>query len=276
MARIRGDEEWARRCISTALGGIDVVHHDDGSEPGMHDLNIAYTDRSPGAVEVTAAADPASIELWNLVNSGDRWRVPGLVGGWLVDVSPRARGRRLLAELPALLKQLEQAGFEEVGFDRRRAGLFDDAAAAMGITRLSQRGTDHPGSIYITIDLASEISGGLVGDTGDPLAEWLGKWLQEPDQAPNLEKLVRSGARERHLFVIVPGFSVGPFGAVYLLIEDDAPLPTFPPRLPSEITHMWTMSTWSSGDGMRWSPESGWERFDKLDPAKRQDSSPPT
>jgi hypothetical protein len=273
VVRIRSDEEWARRCISAALGEIDVVHHDDGSVPGMHDLEISYVDRPPGAVEVTAAADAESIELWHLVNSGERWRVPSLAGGWIVEMSPRARARGLKADLPTLLKQLEQAGYQEAGFDRRRPGLFDDAAAALGITRLSQGGI--PGSIYFTIDLASERSGGLVGDTGDPLAEWLGEWLHEPDQAPNLEKLVRSGAREHHLFIMVPGFSVAPFRAAYLLMENDAPLPTIPPRLPSEVTHIWAMSTWNSGDGMRWSPESGWKRFDKLlDPEKREDSSP--
>jgi hypothetical protein len=44
---------WARRCISTALGGVEVVQHDDGSEAGMHDLEIIYRDRAPGAVEIT-------------------------------------------------------------------------------------------------------------------------------------------------------------------------------------------------------------------------------
>jgi hypothetical protein len=49
VVRIRRDEEWARRCISAALGGVDVVHHDDGSEPGMHDLEISYVNHPPGA-----------------------------------------------------------------------------------------------------------------------------------------------------------------------------------------------------------------------------------
>jgi hypothetical protein len=136
----------------------------------MHDLEISYVDRPSGAVEVTAAADPESIELWNLVNRGDRWTVPDLVGGWFVDVSPQARGRRLMAELPALLKQLEQARYRKVSFDRLRPGPFDNAAAALGITGLSQGGTKYSGSIYITLGLASEKSGGLVGDIGDPLA----------------------------------------------------------------------------------------------------------
>ena len=35
---------------------------------------------------------------------------------------------------------------------------------------------------------------------------------------------------------------------------------------PSEITHVWTMSTWSSGDGFRWSAETDWARFTKIAP----------
>jgi hypothetical protein len=53
MARVRGEEVWARRCIRTALGAVEVVQHDDGSEAGMHDLEIIYRDWAPGAVEIT-------------------------------------------------------------------------------------------------------------------------------------------------------------------------------------------------------------------------------
>ena len=150
VVRIRSDEEWARRCISVALGGVDVVHHDDGSEPGMHDLEISYVDHPSGAVEVTAAADAESIELWNLVNSGGRWKVPGLAGGWIVEVSPRARARRLKADLPTLLKQLEQAVYQEAGYDRWRPGLFDYAVAALVITRLSKGGI--PGTATLRLN----------------------------------------------------------------------------------------------------------------------------
>jgi hypothetical protein len=70
---MRGEEEWARRCISTALARIEVRQHDDGSRPSMHDLDIVYAGRPTGAVEATAAGDAESIELWNLINPGNRW-----------------------------------------------------------------------------------------------------------------------------------------------------------------------------------------------------------
>ena len=62
----------ARRRISNALRVR--VQHDDGFQPGMHDLEVTYPDKLSAAVEVTAAADAQSIELWNLVKGGDRWQ----------------------------------------------------------------------------------------------------------------------------------------------------------------------------------------------------------
>ena len=79
---------------------------------------------------------------------------------------------------------------------------------------------------------------------------------------------MRSGAEERHLFVILPGFAEAPFGAADLLMRDDAPLPTIPPTLPPRVTHAWAMSTWNTGDGMRWSAEYGLA-------ALRQEGGPP-
>jgi hypothetical protein len=231
VARI-SSEEAARRCISASLGGVQVDHHDDGSEPRMHDLEIVYSDRAPGAVEVTAAADADSIELWNLITTGGRRQIPGLTGGWFASLSPRARGQRVLSELPALLKQLEQTGMRDLDLNRASLGTLEKAASALGITRLAQGGTNYLGSIYFTIDLPSERSGGLVDETGDTLASWLSEWLEDPDQVPNLEKLARSGAEERHLFVILPGFAVASFAVVDLLMRSDAPLPRIAPRPP--------------------------------------------
>ena len=90
--------------------------------------------------------------------------------------------------------------------------------------------------------------------------------MVEPSRKDNLGKLGSSGAGERHLFVLVPGLYRVPFAVNDLLIEPDAPLPTTAPVLPPEVTHVWAMSTWDSGDGFRWSPDHGWARFAKVEP----------
>src|SRR5437867_3015510 len=54
MRAERADEVWARQCIQAAITDASVVSVDDGSKPGMYDLEIRYQHRSPAAVEVAA------------------------------------------------------------------------------------------------------------------------------------------------------------------------------------------------------------------------------
>ena len=243
---------------------VPVAQHDEGSKPGMHDLDVLYPDRPAAAVEVTAAADGESIALWKLMNGrSERWQVNELAGGWRVSVMPAARAKRLRKELPTLLLRLEQTGIRELHVGEGGAGLVEETAYELGVVKASQGGTEFPGSIYISLDLPPERTGGWVADTGNALAEWLGTFLGEPRQEDVRRKLARSGAAETHAFVLVPALSLAPFTVIDLLIRDDAPLPMIDPRLPIEVTDVWAVSSWSSGVGFRWSQTGGWWRFDK-------------
>ncbi len=139
-------------------------------------------------------------------------------------------------------------------------------AGQLSIMQALQVTTDYPGSIYVMPPERLSEMGGYSPITGDSLAMWLSEWVPDPSRADNLRKLTRSGASERHLFVLLPGFNSAPFAVNDLLMAPNAPLPTVAPTLPAEITQVWTMSTWSSGDGFRWSPETGWARFAKIAP----------
>jgi len=262
-ASLRWDEKLAARCIKAELG-VDVEVHDDGSAPSMYDLNILFPDRAPGAVEVTAAADQESIQLGKLVYDGERWVIPDIAGGWAAVLHPTARMKDLKAQLPALLQTLESRGIHwaqpEVWWE---PGPYDDALRALGILHLFQSGTDYPGSVYLNIEQGLERTAGVVSADGRPLLEWLADWLARPDKADNLAKLGASGAEERHLFLVMPVFVEAPFAVADLLMRDGAPLPDDDPNLPPEVTHVWVVSTWDSGAGMRWAPNAGWSRFDK-------------
>jgi len=251
--------------MTAALNDSEVRQHDDGSAPGMHDLEIWRSNRRIGAVEVTAAADGESIELWKLVNgSDDRWIEPQLGGGWMVSVSPKARAKRLRAELPGLLAGLESAGLSEVDRRRERMTPGINAASDLGVISAHQGASDYAGSIYVTIDLPAERSGGVVAQTGNGLADWIGHWAAQPEQLHNVEKLRKSSADWRHLFVLLPGFTTAPFAVSDLLMRAGAPSPVTPATLPPGVTHVWAMSTWSSGDGFFWSTAEGWTRFAKV------------
>lgn len=267
MTELRGEEKVVAATIAATLG-LRVEQHDDGSRPGMHDLNIMTAEGGPAAVEVTAAADPDSIQLWKLVNGRDeRWTVPTLQGGWILHLEPTARAKRLLKELPAFLKELEGKGVTEIPSQRRRQEMpqsIEGWARALGIVSGNQSGTDFPGSIYLTIERSPERTGGVVDSTGSAVPGWVRDFLLNPHQSDVLGKLARSSAGERHAFILVPGFSIAPFGVVDMLWRDvDDVVPTRSPHLPDQVTHVWLMAFWTIGSGLRWSPDWGWERFER-------------
>lgn len=261
VQELRGEEQWARTIIHDALA-VPVEQHDDGSAPGMYDLDVMYPDRPWAAVEIVAAADAESIQTWKLMNGrgeGRRWVVDGLQGGWLVTILPSASAKGLWKRLPPLLAELESQGVRRLTDE----DLADEVADELGVIDAWQSGTDYPGSIYVTIEIPAERSGGVVPDTGNALAAWIGQFLLEPGQGDVLRKLGRSSAPEKHAFVIVPGLTTAPFGVADLLLRSEAPVPVEPPMLPSPVTCVWTVSTWNSGGGFRWSPDDGWQTFRK-------------
>jgi hypothetical protein len=217
---LRPEEKVAAATIAWTLG-TEVKQHDDGKEPGVHDLSIMTADGGPAAVEVTAAADPDSIQLWKLVNGRDeRWIVPGLAGGWMFQLQPTTRAKRLLKELPAFLRQLEGQGITEVARRRGRqesSETLEKRARALGIVSGHQSGTDFPGSIYFTIEQPHERTGGMADRTGSAVPGWIREFLLDPHQSDVLDKLARSGAREQHAFILIPGFTNAPFGVVDML-----------------------------------------------------------
>jgi hypothetical protein len=265
MKALRPEEEWARQMMSRALA-VDVVQHDDGSDHGMHDLDVLH-EHGVAAVEVTAAADGESMALWRLMNDrDDRWLEPDLAGGWMVTLRPSARGKRVKAELPRLLGVLESAGVRELRFRRYPGRDSAEVAIArdLGVVHAHQSGTDFPGSIYVTLELPAERSGGFIPDHGNDLVAWVGEFLHDPVRRDVLEKLERSSSDERHAFVLLPGFTTAPFVVMNLLMTSDPALPEIDPELPEAVTDVWVASTWSSGSGLRWSPTSGWSTFEKF------------
>lgn len=266
MSELRGEEVVAATIAATL--GLVVEQYDDGSHPGMHDLNIMASDGTSAAVEVTAAVDADSTQLWKLVNGRDeRWIVPDLQGGWMLHLEPTARAKRLLKELPGFLKELEGEGIGQIFSQGRRHEAPESVEArsrALGIVSGNQSATSFPGSIYLTIEQPDERTGGVVDSTGSAVPTWVRDFLLNSHQSDVLSKLDRSGASERHVVILVPGFSTAPFGVVDMLWRDqDDVVPTTPPDLPDQVTHVWFMAFWTAGSGLRWSPGRGWERFER-------------
>jgi hypothetical protein len=263
VVRVRPEEELARRCIGAALDGVEVVHHDDQSQDGMYDLEIRRRGDQVAAVEVTQVLDAQPAVAWKMLNSSGRWIEPALAGGWAIRLRPDARVKPLKAELPKFLRALEDAGVRTVRVGSVARSPVEQRAGELGIIRASQSDTDFPGSIYPMPEQTFDKTTGYAADTGDALAEWVGEWLRQSIRSDNLTKLRRSGADERHMFILLPSMADVEFRVTELFLRRDAPLPTAPPDLPPEITHIWVASVWASS-GMRWSPLAAWESFATL------------
>ena len=184
----------------------------------------------------------------------------------MLHLEPAARAKRLLAELPAFLRELEGQGITKIQSQlgpQEVPESIEGRARALGIVSGNQSGTSFPGSIYLTIERSPERSGGAVDSTGSAVPGWVRDFLLDPHQRDVLGKLARSGASERHAFILVPGFSSAPFGVVDMLWRDENDVvPTTSPDLPDQVTHVWLMAFWTTGSGLRWSPDRGWERFE--------------
>ena len=123
------------------------------------------------------------------------------------------------------------SGAREMG--RRRRARVAIRICSMAAGRI-QRGRG--GSIIrprAKTSSAGERTGGVVDSTGRAVPDWVRDFLLEPHQSDVLGKLARSGATERHAFILVPGVSIAPFGVVDMLWRDeDDVVPTRSPHLP--------------------------------------------
>jgi hypothetical protein len=256
------EEEWARQVVEHDLG-TPVKQHDDNTESSMYDLTIKYRSGN-AALEVVAAADPHQTELWNVLYKGGRTIVPGIAGGWMLTLKAPTRVKALFQHLPILLGRLETAGIRELEEDS--AGIPQDLARLAsdnGIVKARQGGTDFIGSVYFSVEDSIKA---FFNVDSDALGDWLGSYLSSPETADVRKKLSSAGTAERHAFVFVPPFTLAPEAAVETLLHEAPALPSQPPSLPLDITHVWVTSTWAFGRGIKWGPETGWSFFSKLQP----------
>lgn len=255
MAKKRAEEEWARGVVERELG-VPVVIHDDNSDNYMYDLEAYLPGEQIAAIEVTAAHDQRLAELYGVLDG--RLILGGIVGGWNVHIRPTARYRRVVKALPCLLADLEQRGISTL----RAADSAD--LEAFGIEWAWQGSTSFPGSVYVHLDLPSERTGGYVTSDTGPLLEWIEAVLVSELCQGMRRNLRASDAAERHIFLLLPGFTGDADFEVWSpLTHDSIELPRRPPMLPDPVTHVWVASTFDLGAGLRWTPDSGWTTFHK-------------
>jgi hypothetical protein len=147
--------------------------------------------------------------------------------------------------------------------DLRGRGQATEGLDGLGVVPACPGGTDFQRSIDVTLGRDAKLTGALGARTGNGLVTWLTSWTSEEPQRHNLEKLRVARQAERHLFVLLPGFTTAPFSASDLLMRPNPPLPDTAPRLPDGLTDVWIMSTWSVGDVFHYG-DGRWARSGKV------------
>ncbi len=268
---LRPEEQWARQMIAGATG-CSVEQHDDGSDRGMHDLDILGLHKA-AAVEVVADIDQQRHELWQVIDDQPWTIAPGL-GSWFVTLEQQARVKTLRSELPALITFLvshARSRLDVPGWPIEDAGVLTEPeeqslreARSLGIRNLRryEQPPGEPGKIW----LAPPPSGGVVDREGTAVSSWIAEYLSDPRRTDVRQKLARSGAAERHAFVIVPSSTTAPVDVVLYLMSEDRVPPMSSPILPQEITDVWIVDTFATFEptGIRWSPGLGWRTFEKV------------
>jgi hypothetical protein len=202
-----------------------------GAPPGTHDYHINCTDGRRLALEVTTAANPVEISMWNQITRRP-WECPTLGCSWTISVAQAGKTsapnvKQLRAGVERLVAILERAGrdsFEGVNPDHTLAPDVQGAIAELG--RLgARRGKAIAG---LTSDDGAPLI--LVGSTGPEAVNE----AVTPEAEANADKLARAPADERHLFVWMHPTSGG---ASLMVWAGHAP--ELAPALPDAVDVVW-------------------------------------
>lgn len=274
---LRPDEERVRRSLEQDLG-VPVMAHDDGSAPGMYDLEIRYPDRSAAPVEVSSTVSGELLStMTQLEKKADGGWYPStsLSRVWLVRTLPAVRVRGLGPAVEQHLQVLEAARVwrfhasiaSAAAIAARLAGVLVSPAEAaqkalLGLGVLNAEsyvplgGRDAPG-FAVTV----HGGGGSWGGTAEAVVDWIMEFVRDGNRTDNLTKLASASAGEAHLAVTASISGVD--FAVWRAVEDtdgSGVVPRTVPILPSPLTHLWLFSP-GGPTGLAWQTGVGWRRF---------------
>lgn len=236
---------------------MDVEHRDDGRRQGEVDAHILGVNGRRSALEVTVVADQATLEVEQVLIARDSPSIAGLRWRWDVRPGPTTRTNGFHRRLAILLPACERDGVTRPNDLRPRSQLEADALAShldSDCTIVGNPLTNSPG----TVDVLPPTSGGAVDEGLVGLTDWIGIALASGHLARHVDKLLRTGLDQQHLFLIVHQTGM-PFSLYYALAFDRA-LPPERPVLPKGVTHLWLSTGWRAGGILRFDPEVGWVR----------------
>jgi hypothetical protein len=268
-ANILGDVEHVAARVVARLTGERVTIQDDNSVAGMPDLRIDYADGRVAYGEVATDIDRGYADMTSTLRRKGggiprELAAPELGRVWFIGLARRISFAKLDRELPLLFGRLEQAGVALNAFSVGGPQLANSDNAELrqlhelGIADVTSRATQvvdgqrEPARILM---YAAGISG-PAEISWPAFIDWVNEILMSDLLKNKREKLARTQANERHLFL---GISYTTDWAGFLpLSEDQMSVPEEAPSMPSDITHLWIMNFQTPGRCLVWYPELGW------------------
>ncbi|MDQ3765215.1 MAG: hypothetical protein M3460_28120 [Actinomycetota bacterium] len=243
------DELLAQAAVAAALHA-PVERTDDGSRPGMCDLEIQYPDGRRGAVEVVSTRDYQTEQFASATLGKGHIAHSALTRVWGVSVAPEATVKKMVARLPGFLARLEANGVE--GAQRGQYGPWLREMEDLGIDLCwSSPAIDTvvPGFRLFPFPTGAWSKG---IDTAVQRCE---KFLAADAQSDVVNKLRAAGADERHAVVVVTRH--------WLDVEDEIrcgrALPVASPVFPKEIDVLWMVVLWGGPTrAVYWTGDRGW------------------
>jgi hypothetical protein len=240
----------AARVVATVVGGEWAARDVEGAPEGTHDFDVEIPGGISLALEVTTAADPSIISQRHAAFANE-WTNPRLTNNWWLairDSPARAQDliTRVVRTMSPLLEQFERVGLTTV--QARGEGSAENTLAALpsdlqharlAMSRLRVAAAYALGTPPSGRDATISISfrRGLAARSGD-LNELVAERARE-----KVEKLLRSDADERHLFVWLDNSLAAAELAMARL-----PPPSPGPTLPAGVDVVWLATI---GNGTR-------------------------
>lgn len=214
----------------------------------MYDLRVGPRESPEVAIECVSATDPDFTEAWNVGPArGPLSRQ--LQGDWNVTIAVTASIKSLTARLQRILVDLEERGILTLRVDSHLdhcdPALFK-SLSSLKITRVQCYAPIGSGTVYLSLPGR----GGVVDEYGNAVPGWLGDFLRHSKCEDVLSKLQESGARHRHIFVIV-NRSGAPWPVESYLMRNIEHTPIHSPDLPPPVTAAWVIG-WSCPKGLYW------------------------
>jgi hypothetical protein len=259
----RLDRQEQAACL-TAVRVLEAMEAEawdiDGRKGGV-DAILTLQDGRKVAFEVTNLAAGGALKLAMLLaKDNHKWPVPGdwfwtIEVGSLEDLWPLKRCYEsiiLICESAAEPYPYRIASEPSAHPDLQ--WLAHESSSEMtGYPEQLAKDMDRPGAMVV-----QRAGGGVVDESMSGFADALSEAFKSPHIEPHFEKLLRTDADERHLFIPLHDSAL-PFSISSELVFEDT-LPPEPPRLPDSVTHLW-LAPAGSRRVLLWSRAAGWRNF---------------